>query len=62
LTRGPPTVFLNYVPSNEEESGTIPPKASKELKAVIKKYGDPKTSTLHYEITKSGQFIEIKLD
>jgi hypothetical protein len=61
-TRGAHTVFLTYYPSNEEESGTIPPKASKELKAVIKKYGDLKTSTLHYEVTKNGQFIEINLE
>lgn len=56
------TVFLTYVPSNEEENHTAPPKASKELKAVIAKYGDPKTSPLHYEITKDGQVIDIALD
>jgi hypothetical protein len=55
-------VFLTYVPSNEEENHQIPPKASKELKAVIAKYGDPKTSGLRYEITKSGQVIEINLE
>ena len=59
---GPYTVFLTYVPSNEEENKQIPPKASKELRAVIAKYGDPKTSGLHYEITKSGQHIEIELE
>jgi hypothetical protein len=56
------TVFLTYVPSNEEENHTAPPKASKELKAVIAKYGDPKTSPLHYEITKNGQVLEITLE
>jgi len=55
-------VFLKYDVSMEEELGKIPPKASKELKAVIAKYGDMKTSPLRYEITKNGQFIEIKLD
>ena len=56
------TVFLTYVPSNEEENKQIPPKASKELRAVIAKYGDPKTSGLHYEISKNGQHIEIELE
>jgi hypothetical protein len=55
-------VFLSYVPSNEEENHQIPPKANKELKAVIAKYGDVKTSGLHYEITKDGQYVEINLD
>jgi len=45
----------------EEELHNIPPKASKELKEVINKYGDPKTSGLEYEIKKNGQFIEIDL-
>jgi hypothetical protein len=64
-TGAPPggyTVFLTYIPSNEEENHTAPPKASAELKAVIAKYGDAKTSPLHYEITKDGQVIEINLD
>jgi hypothetical protein len=56
------TVFLTYIPSNEEENHTAPPKASKELKAVIAKYGDPKTSSLHYELTKDGQVLEINLE
>jgi hypothetical protein len=56
------TVFLTYIPSNEEENHTAPSKASKELKAVIAKYGDPKTSPLHYEITKDGQVLEINLE
>ena len=59
---GPCTVILSYVPSNEEETHQIPPKASKELKAVIAKYGDPKTTPLHYELNQDGQFIEINLD
>ena len=54
-------MFLTYVPSNEEENKQIPPKASKELKAVIARYEDPKKSPLHYEIAKSGQFLEIDL-
>jgi hypothetical protein len=56
------TVFLKYYVSNDEELHQIPPKASKELKAVIAKYGDPKTSPLHYEIPKDGPFIEIPLE
>ena len=56
------TVFLAYHVSMEEELGKVPPKASKELKAVIAKYGDVKTSPLRYEITKNGQFIEINLE
>jgi hypothetical protein len=61
-TPGSYTVFLTYVPSNEEENHQIPPKASKELKAVITKYGDPKTSKLHYELTKEDQHVEIDLE
>ena len=56
------TVFLAYHVSIEEELGKVPPKASKELKAVIAKYGDPKTSNLHYEIKENGQRIEINLE
>ena len=40
------TVFLRYDVSMDEELGKIPPKASKELKAVIARYGDVKTSPL----------------
>jgi hypothetical protein len=54
-------VFLKYFVSAEEEMHQVPPKASKELRAVINKYGDPETSTLSYEIKKNGQFIEIDL-
>jgi hypothetical protein len=61
-TRGRCTVLLAYVVGNEEELGQIKPKASKELKAVIRKYGDPDKSPLHYEITTSGQFFEIALE
>ena len=61
-TRGPCTVFLTYVVSNEEELKQIPPKASKELKSVIDRYGDPKTSGLHFEIAKNKQFIPVELE
>jgi hypothetical protein len=61
-TRGRCTVFLTYVVSNEEELGQIRPKASRELKAVIAKYGDPEKSPLHYEITKNGDFFDIQLE
>jgi hypothetical protein len=56
------TVFLQYHVSAEEEMHKIPPKASSEIRAVIAKYSTPKTSTLHYDITSSGQFIDIKLE
>ena len=55
-------VFLKYDVSMDEELNKIPPKASKELKAVISKYGDVNTSPLKFEVTKNGQFIEINLD
>lgn len=61
-TRGPCIVILKYEMSAEEELHEIPPKASRELKTIIAKYGDPAKSNLHYEITKSGQFIEIQLE
>jgi hypothetical protein len=61
-TRGPCKVFLTYVVSNEEELGQISPKASKELKGVITRYGDPDKTLLHYEITKNGQYFEINLE
>jgi hypothetical protein len=62
VLRGKHTVFLRYHMSMEEELGKIPPKASKELKAVIAKYGDLEKSPLKYEITKNGQFVEINLE
>jgi hypothetical protein len=61
-TRGPCTVLLTYVVSAEEELGQIRPKASKEMKTVIARYGDPGKSPLHYEIGKSGQVIDINLE
>src|SRR5713101_6604763 len=61
-TRGPHKVFLSYVVSNEEELRHIEPKASDDLKAVIASYSDPEKSTLKYEITKNGQYIEINLE
>jgi hypothetical protein len=61
-SRGRHTVFLEYHVSNEEFNGQVPPKASSELRAVIARYGDPKTSPLHYDISKSGQVIDINLE
>jgi hypothetical protein len=58
---GPYTVFLTYVPSNEEENHQAPPKANKELKEVIARYGDVRTSGLHFEVTKDGQPVAIEL-
>ena len=62
VSPGRHTVFLTYVVGNEEYLGESPAKASRELKAVIAAYGDPKTSTLHYEVKSNGQFFDIKLD
>jgi len=56
------TVFLKYYVNADEEEHKIQPKASRELKAVIARYGDPKTSSLHCEVTKSGQFFEFNLE
>jgi hypothetical protein len=56
------TVFLTYVPSNEEENHTAPPKASKELQKVIAKYADPKTTPLRFDLNKDGQVLEIALE
>jgi hypothetical protein len=61
-TRGACTVVLQYVPSNEEELGKIGPKASKELKEVIRRYQAPEKSSLHYEIARSGDHFEIALE
>jgi hypothetical protein len=61
ITRGNFTVVVRYIVSAEEELHKIPPKASDDLKAVIARYADPKTSGLRVEITKGGQFIEIDL-
>jgi len=58
---GKHTVVLRYYISAEEELHKIPPKASKELKAVIAKYSDPSTSTLRAEVTKDGQVIDIEI-
>ena len=62
VLRGQHTVFLRYYISMEEELKEIPPKASKELKAVIERYGDPDKSPLRYEIKKNGQHLEINLE
>ena len=55
-------VSVKYEVSAEEEVGEIPPKASRELRKVIGKYSDPKTSPLRYEVTHSGQMFEIALE
>jgi hypothetical protein len=62
LFPGRHTVSLRYFPSNEEELGQAPPKAPKDLKAVLARYGDPDKSPLHVEVTRSGQFLEINLE
>jgi hypothetical protein len=62
LVPGRHTVSLRYFPSGPEDLGQAPPKASRELKAVIAKYGDPDKSPLHVEVTSSGQVLEINLE
>jgi hypothetical protein len=61
VARGRHHVALQYDPSPEEELGKIKPKASRELQDVIAKYRDAKTSGLQFEITESGQQIDIVL-
>jgi hypothetical protein len=60
VSRGHHTVYLTYHVSNEEELHQIEPRASKELKAVIARYGDVQKSSLHYEIT-GAQSVDINL-
>jgi hypothetical protein len=54
-------VTLKYHLSADEEAHVIPPKASKELREVIDRFKDLKTTSLEFDITTSGQFLEIKL-
>jgi hypothetical protein len=61
VTPGPHTVWLSYVVGREEERGWVPPKASREVKTVILRYGDPKKSSLHYEVNKNGEVVNIDL-
>jgi hypothetical protein len=56
------TVTLKYHVSAAEETKGTSPKANKDLREVIAKYGNIETSKLKYEITHGGQNIEIKLD
>jgi hypothetical protein len=57
---GPHTVYLRYKPSPQEELGEVSPKASPELRNVLAKFKDQ--STLHFQVNKDGQFIEIPLE
>src|SRR5215471_2560507 len=59
VTRGGHTVFLTYEMSADEELHKVPPRASKELREVIARYRDPKTSPLHFEVTRSGEFFDV---
>jgi hypothetical protein len=58
---GSHTVYVKYEISGDEELHKIQPKASKELKAVIARYGEPKASPLHFEIKSGGQRFDIEL-
>ncbi len=53
-------IYLRYDVSAEEELGNIPPKANKELRAVIDRYGVTKQTPLTYEV-KGGDFFDIDL-
>lgn len=59
---GKHTVVLQYHMSAQEELHEVPPKASKEVRAVIEKYSDIKKSQLHFEAKKNGEFFDIKLE
>jgi hypothetical protein len=61
VTPGPHTVCLSYVVGADEERGRVPPKASREVKTVILRYGDPKKSSLHYDVNKNGEVFNIDL-
>ena len=61
VIRGQHTVTLRYYVSADEETRKIPPKATRELQAVIAKYGDVNTSPWKVEITKGGQFFDLKI-
>jgi hypothetical protein len=58
---GPHKVYLTYEVSAEEEIGKIKPKASRELKEVIARYGNAKAPLLQAEIKHDGQVIELEL-
>jgi hypothetical protein len=53
-------IQLRYNVSAEEETGEAPPKANKQVRAVIDRFGVEKKSTLTYEV-KGGEFFDIKL-
>ena len=53
-------IHLRYNQSGDEELGKTPPKASKELRSVISKYGPGEKSPLIYEV-KGGEFFDIAL-
>jgi len=61
VARGAHTVYLTYEVSAEEEERKVPPKADKALREVIARYGDPKKTSLHYEVTRSGDHFDIEL-
>jgi hypothetical protein len=63
VKRGPCTVTLRYYVSADEEMRKTPPKATRELQAVISKYADVNSAPKdwHVEITKGGQFFDLKI-
>jgi hypothetical protein len=59
---GSHTVVLKYHAGAEEETHRTAPKISTELKEIIAKYANQKTSTLKCEITHRGQTVDVQLD
>jgi hypothetical protein len=56
---GKHSVSLKYRAAADEEPQRA--SASQEMKNAVASYGDPATSGLHYEITRSGQQVNIEL-
>lgn len=61
VARGRHTVVLTYDPVGEEDMPSHE-RMSNDLKAVVARYGDPASSSLHFEVNEDGQVIEIPLD
>ncbi len=61
-TLGSHTVILRYNVSSDELTHKVPPRASSELKEVIARYADLDSSPLKYEVKRSGDFFDIKIE
>jgi hypothetical protein len=60
VLRGRHAVSLKYRASAAEEAHRA--STTEEIKDVIARYSDPKTTRLHYEVTTDGQQFDINLD